>query len=692
MQFVIIFADTNARKEVNMYNGLLALGTPFDPTTNAYWIEPSQSFKRSKTDRSLINKSVLSRLDMPEGIQTYYKASRESRYFIGQRLIDICSGVDELAIEDKTVACIKKRFDLYASKKDTESRRRYSLFNMPIIHDEIITYVSQWSKRLESTWFYKVMLDYMRNRDVQIDSEQNCLSLLKGLPPILQGSARAIIDFIQFRCSHGLLDLPAYWEYIPYIFDDLYNGRNVKEVFKISWLISYLGQPAGLEDIFCFIAYNFKSIFIQNEELFPYVNYPVFEHYFAILDGKDVHGVSNYDNYLVFQFFTDNFKTLVSQHEQMFIIDTELKSTALGSIDFAMHFCAKNAFVINKAVTDSINQIVENFKAQLASFNYSKVELKQPLLTGGIDNFRLIQLKNYIYSISINLGFESSNFNPDQYILAENELNEKAKQYAVDPLNYINELNALAAEKLGIQEDLKSHQSEFLQEVEKAVCEYNEFVQHYNDSLVEKKSQNLEEVETLKGLLSDSEYRLSEALRNNKLILQDSSKELSKAYAAINSIKQNDPVSNLISIIECENILVEIVNQITSSRPWVKISNRLIKDLEDINCFSKPAELAKALGTLTSKEFIDAYSSGGSAAAFNYFSKTALAFKESESTMSNHSLRKRREFMFADKKVVCEPHIRIGVNNTEQQQLRVHFSIEGEEIYIGYIGRHLPTE
>lgn len=40
----------------------------------------------------------------------------------------------------------------------------------------------------------------------------------------------------------------------------------------------------------------------------------------------------------------------------------------------------------------------------------------------------------------------------------------------------------------------------------------------------------------------------------------------------------------------------------------------------------------------------------------------------------------------------CRAHLRIGVDNTEQNKIRVYFAIENGTLYIGEITRHLPTQ
>jgi len=60
---------------------------------------------------------------------------------------------------------------------------------------------------------------------------------------------------------------------------------------------------------------------------------------------------------------------------------------------------------------------------------------------------------------------------------------------------------------------------------------------------------------------------------------------------------------------------------------------------------------------------------------------------ESQSVKNDDSLRKQRLFTIEGKKVFFEHHIK-SLSNAN----RIYFLEQGDRIFIGYIGKHLPTK
>lgn len=100
--------------------------------------------------------------------------------------------------------------------------------------------------------------------------------------------------------------------------------------------------------------------------------------------------------------------------------------------------------------------------------------------------------------------------------------------------------------------------------------------------------------------------------------------------------------------------------------------------------------MIRRLSTLMSKDFISAFTHGGSEEAFTFFTKKMLSFNESETTMS--AAKNSRVFEFDDgKSRLCESHLRLGTSGNPQHMLRIYFTIENSKLYIGEIVPHLPV-
>jgi hypothetical protein len=117
------------------------------------------------------------------------------------------------------------------------------------------------------------------------------------------------------------------------------------------------------------------------------------------------------------------------------------------------------------------------------------------------------------------------------------------------------------------------------------------------------------------------------------------------------------------------------------------ISKSLMDDIEKQSGFERIELLFKKLLTLTSKQFVDTYTEKGSAGCFSLFTKTELAFRESNVTQASYP----RVFNVDGREYDCKAHLKLGKDNTAQNMLRVYFAIEGGKVVIGNVDRHMPT-
>lgn len=186
---------------------------------------------------------------------------------------------------------------------------------------------------------------------------------------------------------------------------------------------------------------------------------------------------------------------------------------------------------------------------------------------------------------------------------------------------------------------------------------------------------------------------LSDALSREKDLMVQIEK-LKASQLEVGAVAAKSDISKELSTIAkvalgCSTVktVMSLIMDIHGER--VVVSSKAKKSIREFGLFKHIERLFESLDKLASKEFIDAYMSGGSVKAFSFFTKKELSFQESKSTKSKCN----REFTFPDKKVLdCRAHIRIGVDNTEQNMLRVYFAIENGVLYIGEVARHLPTQ
>jgi hypothetical protein len=119
-----------------------------------------------------------------------------------------------------------------------------------------------------------------------------------------------------------------------------------------------------------------------------------------------------------------------------------------------------------------------------------------------------------------------------------------------------------------------------------------------------------------------------------------------------------------------------------SSTAWKSMSNN--------KSFKRLGMFYRKLNTLLSAKFISDYKASGSTGAFKHFTKTELAFNESDTTMA--TMGDTRRFKFEDGVTrTCEYHLRLGTSGSKQYMLRVYFTIEDGVVYIGDICDHLPV-
>jgi hypothetical protein len=145
-------------------------------------------------------------------------------------------------------------------------------------------------------------------------------------------------------------------------------------------------------------------------------------------------------------------------------------------------------------------------------------------------------------------------------------------------------------------------------------------------------------------------------------------------------------IENTITSKTCVADVLKLVKALHPER--IEIAKTCFKNAESNEQFQRQKNLFTNLMTLSSPEFLNDYNNKGSEMAFEYFTNNDIAFQESQQTKESGL---NRDFVFDEGVKTCLAHLKFGVDSTEQNTLRVYFTIEGGKVYLGAVVKHLPT-
>jgi hypothetical protein len=274
----------------------------------------------------------------------------------------------------------------------------------------------------------------------------------------------------------------------------------------------------------------------------------------------------------------------------------------------------------------------------------------------------------------------------------------EAMELAKAPLDNIARLTELAAMKdkdmasLAEVNSIKSAEAEpaknkYVEAIKRFSEDYTAIAAAQKDSLSEKELLDvvIEEVNELEGQVRDlrgqlhSKTELANKLQNQVEKLQSSS------FSVCGDVELS---SLMLKIHNGRATVYEVMQAVLIiNGDSMVISQSLMDDIEKQNGFERSEVLFKKILLLTSQQFADTYSEKGSNGCFSLFTKTELAFRESNGTQSSYP----RVFNVDGKEYDCKAHLKIGKDNTAQNMLRVYFAVEGDKVIIGNVERHMPT-
>lgn len=692
-----------------MLSLLTFFGQPFDPSLDQYWMEPSKSYNRSKEVSKWLNSTkIIQNSNSFRRVLTDLTTNPEFDLQVFSKSIDDI--VDYLHSNNPELNHLsfysnwfdekEKHADFILSKKNPKYLIRYFHYQQNYYHEEFLSYLHTGNKRAAISWYYKGLESFTQNHStrlfpqgVNFSSINVYESVKRTIPTEQLKSFNYLADYLVFQVNSKELGM-LYFSTLLYIFDCLNKKVDVTNAVISAWTIAYMSKS---HEVFGLIMYHFKEV-VEDRKTFPLLNRSFFNLFFEYLDGNSHVGLRNYDHELVFSTFGSSILPKASNMDdpsdafcflQDYInrVDLDFTSINVSSLKYQTD-------MITKLLEDELPELANEIKIVVPITDERAVPLHLNDLKNTLDQFVFFNLPGLsdIHQELIN-EFDTGN----------SKINERAAELAKAPLDNIDELKILADQQKSLQANLDTGNANFRKQLINYINCFNDIVNKHNNTglqptsdtemeLVELRTQlsNMNhEIELLNALNSESNHKIDELNRDKKLLNDQISKF--NAKPSIEEPMRTNDLDMLIGLLENKNQLLYIVQSIVQLRPWVKISDKLLKSLDEVSNFARVADFAKQLSKLTSLEFIQTVNEKGSLGGFEFFTKQALSFKESLTTMRNENLRRQRQFTFDGKSLTIEPHLKIGVNNTEQEQMRIYFLIDGPTIYLGYIGRHLPT-
>lgn len=200
--------------------------------------------------------------------------------------------------------------------------------------------------------------------------------------------------------------------------------------------------------------------------------------------------------------------------------------------------------------------------------------------------------------------------------------------------------------------------------------------------------------EELSNLVEEEQYRVIEL--EEKLDVKDKELRRTRFYLenkpSTGSLEPLLPdISNLFDTIKNptpENCL-SIAMQCFRER--LEVLDSAWQSAENSSGFRQGQKLADLLYRLCT-DYYELISTGPESQAKNAFTLNEFAAKESETVRNSPKLKNKRTFVYKGKPTLMLRHLKIGVVDSVQDTIRVHFhwDASNKKIVIGYCGYHLP--
>jgi hypothetical protein len=199
---------------------------------------------------------------------------------------------------------------------------------------------------------------------------------------------------------------------------------------------------------------------------------------------------------------------------------------------------------------------------------------------------------------------------------------------------------------------------------------------------------DLDESEFKELVAQDEISKLEEKLNKEKFKNEALSHQLTNASTTVSAV---DPefLFRLASGSPTPAVLLDVVQNSFPAR--VAVLDTAHESAKQSQTFEHVERLSTLLRRLCT-DYYDELERGGDSKARNVFTNHEFAAQESETVQNSEVLRSHRTFKYRNEQVCMLRHLKIGVANTVETTIRVHFHWDSEKkrIVIGHCGPHLP--
>ena len=189
--------------------------------------------------------------------------------------------------------------------------------------------------------------------------------------------------------------------------------------------------------------------------------------------------------------------------------------------------------------------------------------------------------------------------------------------------------------------------------------------------------------------LREIEQKYDEAIRQNEITFNQNNsistdENINTKILYQLSIGSDSTGNNILNATEC----LKIINTLAPDR--IIILKEAWKSAKEIDSdFKNTNTLIKLLARLTTSFYDELQKPGGNPRSV--FTSNEYAANESNSTTNSDKLQKQREFLFDNRKLQMNSHLKIGTSDNINFTIRVHFCFDSptQKVIIGWCGKHL---
>jgi hypothetical protein len=688
-----------------MLSSQRSYGFPFNPIKSPFFTELSKSTRMKGGFKRLVSSKKpyfeLSEI-ANDSFRILSESSHEINIFgreIGRETIDA-----ELLKEDveRHVNIVERSPEAY--------HNRYFIVNTETYFDYVIDQSNKQGKFIpeRGSIIYQAVSNYAKTKlgisDFFGEKEADWLVLIsdehkkQGPPKSKRGQKLAFMYRLECNSfSNGNARQQALMSLVEMAIADIDRGENIEEAIGALWSV---GIMQGCQSMFYVLYVMYTDRFTK--ERFPFLYFSFLEAGRSFIEeaggvsgtlsfllckevGDLIHGYSS-DIGALHASLSELFSQKIAFYENAGVVEHSIEPIR----KFALHLSVQ-LVDINPNLSEEIRDKISRVNVQMSTIPDIN-KLKVILASADLKSRRIAKELQ-----AACLKWEGAN----KFKAQINDIEEQAKELAQAPLDNVQKITELAAVREEVYKKYtplyEEHKDVIQRLAKELMAAFDEVITDIK-ALKDEERKDRSDEELLNIALSDIqdiEEKLQEVTR--ELVISNENNE--KLKETLSFQKQEcakipafdghaDVADTLRLVFNNKAALGEIVGAVVSLQGGdIIISKDLMIQLQKQKGFLRQELLFKKLLTLTSREFIDTFEERGSQGCFDLFTKSELAFKESDRTNSQHS----REFIIDGVSYNCEYHLRLGVNNTEQNMLRVYFTVSDGKVVIGNIVRHMPT-